>query len=262
MNKVFVLLFLSFVIFLFSQFVGVRANFYFFNAALSPLESVLAKGGQEFNSFFGFVFNIPKVFEENKTLKIELAKLDSLVSQNKVLSEENVILRKQLGEKQKGNSNFEPCQVLGSEQRGDTNYYLLNKGSDDGIKIGMPVVLTNTLLGKVAEVTNNQSLFLPVTAPQISIPVEIRDTSGNALGKGLASGEYNLNVLVDRVLPDVKLGKDNIILTSGDGGTFPGGLVIGRVESVHKKDNEVFQWAEVRPYIDLNSLGLVFVVIN
>ena len=203
---------------------------------------------------------MPTIYKENQKLKLELTSFSGLEVVNGALTEENAVLRKQLGEKNLKKLQFLPVGVLGNIQENGALYYLLDKGSADGVLEKQSVVLENIFLGVVEKVSRESSLFLPATAPTSSIPVEIRSPKGKFKGQGILVGQYNISLKLDKVLPEVELNVGDWIVTSGEGNIIKPGFLIGKVDKIFKKDNQIFQWASVNSAIDFSLLNIVFVV--
>jgi len=67
---------------------------------------------------------------------------------------------------------------------------------------------------------------------------------------------------MDFIPPDIEISVGEIVMTSGLGGTFPKGLVVGQVIDVLKNDDRMFQQAVIRPTVDFDRLELVLVITN
>jgi rod shape-determining protein MreC len=153
------------------------------------------------------------------------------------------------------------------------NWYrtlIINRGENDGIKVNMPVVayqvvnkgevreLVKGVVGKIVEVRGSVSRIQPLIAPEIKIGVKI----GENRFPGLLSGyTYNSNLCVvnyiTRAAP-VKFG--DLIITSGQAGVFPQGLVLGTVVKSELLESSPYQRAIVKPFIDYNLLEEVFII--
>nr|MBI2905418.1 rod shape-determining protein MreC [Chloroflexota bacterium] len=137
-------------------------------------------------------------------------------------------------------------------------YVLLNKGSRDGLVRGMPVVTDKGLVGQITEVTPNASKVLLITDATSAVAVRLQTSRAEGMVTGQQSGELRLNF----ISVDVDLKPDEIILTSGLGGQFPTGLVVGRVVSTRKRTFDVFQEADVQSAIDFDQLETVLIITN
>jgi len=134
---------------------------------------------------------------------------------------------------------------------------VLDRGSDDGVEVGMPVESPRGLVGQVFRTTKNSAQVLMVTDNVSSIPGRLgrsRATGvvrGGGLGEGLTMGWIDLEAQIE---------PGEVVYTSGLGGRFPQDMVIGRVASVEKREADLFQLATVVPAVDFDSLETLFVI--
>jgi len=259
MKRTILLLLTIVVIFLASSFWSFKADWWVIERPILLVGQSLAGVSTNLRSAVMFFWNMPTIYAENQKLGLELASFSGLKVVNGALTEENAVLRKQLGEKNLTKLQFLPVRTLGNIQESGTLYYLLDKGSGDGILEKQSVVLENIFLGVVEKVSRQSSLFLPVTAPTSSIPAEIRSPEGKFKGQGILVGQYNLSLKLDKVLPEVELNVGDWVVTSGEGNVIKPGFLIGKVDKVFKKDNQIFQWASVDSAIDFSLLKIVFI---
>lgn len=98
---------------------------------------------------------------------------------------------------------------------------------------------------------------MPQTSNSI-IPVVIRSDDG--VTKGVVKASFNLTARIDQVLPDEKLKKGDTIITSGEGGTYPPDVVVGKVGEVEKSDQQVFQSASIISPWEISELETIFVM--
>lgn len=260
MKRTLFLLLTIVVIFLASSFWSFKADWWVLERPILLVGQGLANVSLNLRSAIMFFSSMPTIYAENQKLKLELASLSGLKVINTSLTEENAALRKQLGEKNLKKLQFLPARIWGNVSENGVIYYLLDKGSADGVLEKQSVVLENIFLGVTEKVSRESSLFLPVTATTSSIPAEIRSPEGKLKGQGLLVGQYNISLKLDKVLPEVGLNIGDWVITSGAGNVIKPGFLIGRVDKVFKKDNQIFQWASVDSAIDFSLLKIVFVV--
>ena len=149
------------------------------------------------------------------------------------------------------------AQVIGRDPGNIARSIILDVGRGTGVTRGMPVVTDRGLVGRVTAVGPNWARVLPITDISSSTNALIQGSRASGIVVGQVGGGLLL-----RYLPQgaevVHVG--DIVLTSGLGGNFPKGLVIGQVTAVHQRDVEIFQEAVVRPTADFNRLEMVLVI--
>lgn len=150
------------------------------------------------------------------------------------------------------------ARVIGEES---TNYFdsiQIDLGREHGITVGMPVVTDQGLVGRISEVNEATSKVLLLNDPSSSTSALLGESRLNGVINGSTSGELIMDFIPQG--PTFKVGE--VALTSGLGGRFPKGIVIGAVESVEVQANAVFQKAKINPSVDFGSLELVLVITN
>jgi len=186
--------------------------------------------------------------------------LDQLIIENVRLREaeiENVTLREQLNFKQ-ANPSFEllSAQVIGRDPSNLANYLVIDRGAEEGVGIGMPVLTDRGLVGRVTEIASHASKVLLITDPSSSVNALVQDTRAT----GVVQGKLGQELVMRYVQQTEEIKPGDLVLTSGLGGNFPTRLIIGQVTEVHKTDVELFQEAVVRPSADFGRAEMVMVL--
>jgi len=186
--------------------------------------------------------------------------VDQLIIENVRLREaeiENVTLREQLNFKQ-ANPSFEllSAQVIGRDPSNVLNYLIIDRGTADGVAVGMPVVTHRGLVGRVTQANPHASKVLLMTDPSSSVNALIQESRAT----GVVQGKVREGLIMRYIRQTDEVSPGDLVLTSGLGGNFPTRLIIGQVAAVKKKDVEVFQEAEVRPAVDFRRLEMVMVL--
>ncbi|MCS6836953.1 MAG: rod shape-determining protein MreC [Anaerolineae bacterium] len=156
------------------------------------------------------------------------------------------------------NQTFVTADVIGVEQQGIVRAILINRGTRDGLRVGMPVVTELGLVGRVYRVGANASQVLLVTDQNSAISGRLQTSraEGTVVGRGLPSG--NLRMLHIPLDSQVVVG--DLVVTSGLGGNFPADIVIGQVTSLRNLEFELSQEAEVISLVNFNALEFVLVL--
>ncbi len=185
---------------------------------------------------------------------------DRLMIENIQLREaeiQNVELREQLKFKQ-ANPSYEQisAEVIGQDANHLLNYLVIDRGAEDGLEIGMPVVTAGWLVGRITEVGKNWSRVLLITDASSSVNAIVQ----NSRATGLVQGEIGGGLIMRYIRQDQNVSIGDMVLTSGLGGNFPKRLVIGQVTEVRQRDIETFQEAVVRSPINFSGLETVLVI--
>jgi rod shape-determining protein MreC len=150
------------------------------------------------------------------------------------------------------------ADVIGQGQIGFVRSIIINKGTRDGIALGMPVVTELGLVGRIWRVTANSSQVQMVTDQNsfVSGRLQTSRAEGTLGGEGLERGQ--LEMLFIPLDAEIPIG--DLVITSGLGGNFPPDIVIGQVVSVRNLEFELTQEAQVASLIDFPTLEFVLVV--
>ena len=196
---------------------------------------------------------------ENEELKKQVAELQNYIIQLQQNLNEADILYALLGfARSSPDEQYVPAKVIGKDPSPFLKYILIDQGSDQGIRSGMPVVTNKGLVGRIEAVTASAARVKLITDSTSMINAVVTDVDAECMVQGSITGD----VTIEMVSQDVKLEPGQIVQTSGLGGDFPADFIIGQVLNVNQINNEIFQSASILPAEDFNSLQAVLVVSN
>jgi len=135
---------------------------------------------------------------------------------------------------------------------------IIDRGSVDGVREGMPVIASSGVVGRIVRVAANSSRLLLLTDHASSVAASVQRSRARGVVKGKSGGLCSLEF--SQRGEDVKVG--DIIVTSGIGGVFPKGLPIGEVTMVRKGEYGIFQTVDLRPFVPLSRLEEVLVLVQ
>ncbi len=148
--------------------------------------------------------------------------------------------------------------VIGQNATNFLNVAMIDLGSRHGIKVGMPVVNDQGLVGRISEVLATTSKILLITDPSSTVNAILQASRLT----GVISGTPGSHPVIGFLPQGTEIGVGEVVLTSGMGGSFPKGIHIGQVVEVRQRDVNVFQEAVVRPTVNFGQLEEVMVVTN
>ncbi|MBQ3257037.1 MAG: rod shape-determining protein MreC [Oscillospiraceae bacterium] len=231
-------------------------------AVRSPFQKVAQALVSRVEGFYGWLFNYEMLLQENENLRAQIAELEQQVRDNQQASEENVKLRELLNLSQKHTDFvFESAKVVSWNASNWASTFTISKGSDAGLEIGDAVVTEyGVLVGTVSELGSNWATVDTVVdiGTSIGVLVGAEETSAMLLGDyTLMSSQY---MKISFVAESGQVITGDIVVTSGAGGAYPQGLILGTVSSVHTEAAGQFEYAVVEPFTDLNTLTQIFVI--
>ena len=185
---------------------------------------------KEFQNFSNKIKNHYSVYNDYLLVKEKVKILQSKKYETQFLQEENKRLKKTINE-YIYNSEELVAKVLIDKNSPFLKSIIVNKGSKDGIKLGMAVLDGTYLVGKIVEVNYSTSRALLVSDLNSKIPVGVEP--GNI--QSILSGTGKLNGKIEYIESEISIGNESIVYTSGSGGLFKPGIPIG---IYNKKDTE------------------------
>lgn len=142
------------------------------------------------------------------------------------------------------------------------NTITINKGKSDGIEEDMAVISSKGLIGIVTKVGNNTSEIKLITTNDINTKISVMIKTNDDTIYGIMSG-YNsdLNLLeITSTNKLITINENSLVYTSGMGGIFPSGILIGSVDSITNDKYEVSKIINIKPASDFNDFRFVKVL--
>ncbi len=229
-----------------------------------PTQGAVSGIGGWFSGIFEYFGNVKNLKTENERLKNENTNLQKQIFDMKGLDAENKELRKML-------------KLFETETRIDmvaaaivakdpTNWYAsftINRGSDDGIEINQPVVNSNReLVGQVSRVGGDWAEVITILDPQSSAGAIIKRSKEIGIVEGNSELRYEGKCRLGYIARDTDIKQGDFVETSGLGGIFPKGLIIGTVTEVYDENATMSKVATIEPLTDISKLNEVFVITN
>ena len=200
--------------------------------------------------------------EELEKTRLKLQQYESIAEELEEIKRENEQLRNLLGLKQKINYDSVLATIISKDPDNWFRTIIINRGSDDGIEKNMPVVAffgdEKAIVGKIIEVRGSISRILPIISPDLKVGVVFQESRF----PGLLSGYSAIGKLcvVDYVDKTATIKPGDVVITSGQGGVFPKGLLVGVAIKSFPSESGAFQRVLVKPYINFDLIENVVVI--
>jgi rod shape-determining protein MreC len=189
---------------------------------------------------------------ENSRLQVQIVELQQQVTEAQLLSTLVDYERKHV------ENQYSAASVIARDVSPFMHYVIIDRGSDDGLRRGMPVVTNQGLVGNIASVTAGASRVQLINDPASSINVILQQSGVEAVLNGQLTGELELNMINQNAT--VQAG--DLVMTSGLGGNYPSNIVVGQVVTVRNEASSLFQTASVQPAVDFSQLDIVLIITN
>lgn len=203
----------------------------------------------------GYIYLV-NVRKENSELREKLRKLESEVVNLSEVNSENKRLSSLVNFVHETQLKGVVSRVVGFSASNWVRSVTLNRGSSDGINVDMAVVDGHGVVGQVIEVSPNTARVLLTTDATSGVDALLQESRARGVISGAANGRYVLKF----VARDQEVKEGERVVTSGVGGIFPSGLLIGAVANIRRQSSGLFQEIEVMPAVDFSRLEEVLVV--
>jgi len=231
-------------------------------SALDPLVGAQSWFSIRVNAVVDF-FTVPRdvitLSEQNAALQNEVSRLQSeILELQQQLVETDILYALLDFARENPDNTYIAASIIGKDPSPFLNYVIIDKGSDDGIFKGMPVVTEQGLVGSIDAVTASAARIKLITDQSSVVNVKLQMSKTEAQVQGSITGDITLEM----VNPSVQLIESDLVFTSGMGGTFPPEIFIGQVLTPQIKENALFQTATIQPSVDFQNLRAVLVITN
>ena len=225
-------------------------------SSFSPLRKI--------NRYLTFpVYSFKHSIRDIERLKTENRKLREIISLYEIekiklreILKENERLRARVNQKLPSSS----WEIIWAEiKEVYSRELLLDKGMADGVETGLPVLSSDTLVGRTAHIRQNKSMVTLLTHSNFSVGVRLVRSGLEGIGEGLPL-ENSVHIRYIPKRSDVKKGDE--VITSGRGGIFPSGLKVGEVCEVTSEPFGFFLKIKVKPALDLSQIQDVVILMR
>ena len=229
---------------------------------LAPVERLVDGGIARLETIYGYMHDYEALQEENAALRAQIAKMESEVRSSQDALEENERFRNLLDLK---SSHMDYAMVdanlISWSASTWSSAFNIDRGSRDGIEAGDCVITEyGYLVGIVTECGRYSSTVRTLLDPRSAVAVRLEDAGITAVAAGdftlMSQGRLNLTYLQDVGV----LVSGDTVLTTGSGGIYPAGLVVGTVRELLLEQGGFTEYGIVDPAVQLTTLRQVFVI--
>jgi rod shape-determining protein MreC len=252
------LLVLALIMFSYNIKYGVDGSFFrkIVLETVAPAQKVLNASVKSVSDAWLRYLLLVGIEEENKNLKNKINELKAAL----ILYQEGYLeaqrLRKLLDLKDDYSYYFVSARVIGKEQAALSKTILINKGAVHGLKNGMPVIAPPGLIGRLVDVSWHVSKVLLFIDENSNVGAIVQRTRT----QGIISGAGHRGLILKYISKTQDVKEGDVIVSSGMGGVFPKGLLIGQVSHVDRQDASLFLKINVAPFVDFSKLEEILIL--
>jgi rod shape-determining protein MreC len=259
---IFIALLLLFALVLMSLRAKQRKGVEFFDSLLIEICSPFQKGSTFAiktvrGTFQRYVFLV-NLEEENRILKQKVALLEEENHRIIEMKLANERMRQLLKFREKNFASMIGAEVIGHDPSSWFKSATIDKGERDGVKKGMAVISPAGVIGQILKTAPHYATVLLLTDYNSAIDSIVQRTRAKAIVGGKGENRCEMKYL----LRAEEAAVGDVVVTSGLGGNFPKGLMVGEIKKVDRRGHGVFQYAELVPSVDFTQLEEVFVIME
>lgn len=232
-----------------------RRGLLFLTTPFAAAGNVVASPFQAVGRWFGG-FAVDR--DELATLRAQNAEMRATIAELEEQRQENARLREMLKLPDTVRAGSLAAHVIGRPTDSWEGTILIDRGVKDGVKVGTTVVAAQGLLGQVVVAGPSSATVRLITDQSAGVAVLVQRTRGTGVVKGSVEGELSLQYAGGKELP--KTG--DVLVTSGHGGSYPKGLVVGDVGKVEPDPVGLFPTVEVVSRVPIDDIEEVLVLVG
>ena len=234
-----------------------------FKDGLVTIQRIIYKPIKSFSTMTSDLTKLKDIQKENKILKSNIEKIESVEAENIELKEELKKLKEELNiEHVLTDYTYLNATVISRNPLYWYNYLTIDKGRKNGIKEGMVVLNSTGLIGKIEHVSTFSSDVKLITTNSTNNKISVSVTNGDHKITGLINA-YNYDdglLSVEGISNTETVVVGDYVYTSGLGGVFPSGILIGRVENITTDVYDLSKLIKVKPSAKFNDINYVTVL--
>jgi len=195
-----------------------------------------------------------------RELEEETRNLKALTMESEAAVRENDRLRQMVGYPARNRWKLRPARVIGRDPASWWQAVHLDVGSSDGVTTNLAVLAPEGLVGRVVEVGSGTCRVVLVGDPNCPVSAALADTRETGVVRGAVAGEYRGAVVeLSYLSRDAVVRPGQKVITSGQGGIYPAGIVVGDVVDSRLVEAGIYLEARVRLAVNLAAVDHVWV---
>lgn len=226
-----------------------------------PMQKAVSFIDEKISSFFSYFEDVKATKEENEQLKQRLSELEQDVRDIEKLRKENRELRDALNFKNRYEEyDFVGADIIAKDPGNWFDVFTIDRGSKDGIEVNSPVITAYGLVGRVSKIDAFTSKVVSIIDMDSTVSARLSKSRDLIVVRGDLELRNKGQCRADYIPPDADVLPGDTIETSGMGGIFPKGIIIGKVVKVVQNEGQYDSYAIIEPVVDFKRLEDVIVL--
>lgn len=229
------------------------------SSIINPIQRVVTDAKNKIQKNTAYFSNMDNIMAENEELKKKNSELEAELRELEIIKAENTTLKeyRNLAEKY---SMYEtiPAYVINKDVSNYSSTLVLNVGADDGIQENMTVIADKGLVGHVISVAKKTCKVQVIIDSASTVSCSISTTNESIICKGTLDNDQILRA--SYIPTGAELIQGDSVYTSGIGGIYPKGIIIGTVKEIITTSNITDRYAIVEPSVDFSKVDTVLII--
>ena len=229
------------------------------SSIVNPIQRVFIDLRNKIQGNSAYFSNMETIMQENEELKQKNSELETILREFEMLKAENTTLQQYMNLTDKYASyQTIPAYVINKDVSNFNSTLILNVGTKDGIRENMTVIADKGLVGHVISVTENTCKVQVIIDSASTVSCTISTTNESIICKGTLENDQVLRA--SYIPTGAELIQGDSVYTSGVGGIYPKGIIIGTVKEIVTTSNITDRYAIVEPAVDFSKVDTVLII--
>ncbi len=229
------------------------------SSIISPVQRIFTDLKNKIQGNSAYFSNMDNIIAENEELKSRNSELETELRELEMIKAENTKLQEYMSLSTKYSSyQTIPAYVINKDVSNYSSTLILNVGSNDGIKENMTVIADKGLVGHIISVSDETCKVQVIIDPASTVSCSISTTEESIICKGTL--ENNQVLRASYIPTGAELIQGDKAYTSGIGGIYPKGIIIGTVKEIITTSNITDRYAIVEPSVDFSKVDTVLII--
>ena len=202
------------------------------------------------------ITDLIRVNEDNRRYHQALVEISVRLSMAEENRRENDRLRAILGFEPPPTYMLLPAEVVSVTGDRMPVSAIINRGQNDAVYVNQPIINEDGLIGRVSAVTPHFAVVQLLTDPGNRVASRVADSRD----MGIAKYVIGEGLILDNFPIQAEIKQGDTIVSSGLGGVYPSGLVVGTVASVEREEEAVFARVHLKPAVNFRRLDELFLL--
>jgi len=229
------------------------------SSIVNPVQRVFNDLKNKIEGNSAYFSNMDNIMAENEELKARNSELETLVRELEVIKAENTTLQEYMNLTQKyAEYDTIPAYVISKDVSNLSSTLVLNVGAQDGIEKDMTVIADKGLVGYVVSVADKTCKVQVIIDSASTVSCSMSTSNESIICKGTLDNDQVLRATY--IPTDAEVIQGDSIYTSGVGGIYPKGIIIGTIKEIITTSNITDRYAVVEPAVDFSKVDTVLII--